>query len=134
LLSWSGLRVSEACGLRWRDIDLVEGLFRVAEQLPPLKRGEAPYTVRTKSRRGVREVPFPPVVVEALTNHLEVELASGRGQPDDFVFCTRTGRPYTRQNISERAIEKAGVRAGLERAFELMSSDTASARSSQSRT
>ena len=113
LLSWSGLRVSEACGLRWRDIDFVEDLFRVAEQLPPLKRGEAPYTVTTKSRRGVREIPFLPVVSDALTKHLEAEPAAGRGQPDDFVFCTRNGRPYTRQNISERGTEKAGVRARL---------------------
>ena len=85
----------------------------MVEQLPPLRRGEVPYTVRTKSKRGVREIPFLPVVADALTEHLETELAAGRGQPDDFVFCTRTGRPYTRQNISERGIEKAGVRAGL---------------------
>jgi integrase len=113
LLSWSGLRVSEACGLRWRDIDFVEGLFCVVEQLPPLRRGEVPYTVRTKSKRGKREIPFLPVVADALTSHLEAELAAGRGEPDAFVFCTRNGRPYTRQNISERGIEKAGVRAGL---------------------
>jgi site-specific recombinase XerC len=54
-----------------------------------------------------------PVVADALTKHLEVERAASRGQPDDFVFCTRNGRPYTRQNISERGIEKAGIRAGL---------------------
>ena len=41
------------------------------------------------------------------------ELAAGRGQAYDFVFCTRNARPYTRQNISERGIEEAGVRAGL---------------------
>jgi integrase len=100
-------------GLRWRDIDFVEGLFRVAGQLPPLKRGETPHIVRTKSKRGVREMPFLPVVAKALTVHLEAELAAGRGQADDFVFCTRNGRPFTRQNISERGIEEAGVRAGL---------------------
>jgi site-specific recombinase XerC len=53
------------------------------------------------------------MVAEALATHLELELAAGHGQDDDFVFCTRTGRPYTRQNISERGIEEAGVRAGL---------------------
>jgi integrase len=113
LLSWSGVRVSEACGLRWREVDFVEGLFRIVEQLPPLRRGEVPYTVRTKSKRGMREIPFLPVVVEALTDHLEAELGAGRGEPDDVVFCTRNGRPYTRQNISERAIQMAGLRAGL---------------------
>ena len=113
VLGWSGLRVSEAIGLRWRDVDFVEGLLRVEGQLPPLKRGEAPRTVPTKSRRGVREMPFLPVVTEALTSQLAKEMAAGRGGPDDFVFVTANGRPYTRQNISERGIEEAGVRAGL---------------------
>ena len=113
LLSWSGLRLSEALALRWRDIDFVDQLFRVEGQLPSLKPGETPYTVKTKSRRGVRVVPFLPVVAEALASHLQAELLAGRGEPDGFVFCTRTGRTFTRQNISERGIEEAGVRAGL---------------------
>ena len=50
LLAWSGLRVSEAIALRWQDVDFVDGLFRVEGQLPPLKKGETPYTVKTKSR------------------------------------------------------------------------------------
>jgi integrase len=113
LLAWTGLRVSEALALRWRDIDFVDQHFRVEGQLPPLKPGETPYTVRTKSRRGVRSVPFLPVVAEALAFHLQGELRAGRGEPDGFVFCTRTGRTLTRQNVSERGIEEAGVRAGL---------------------
>lgn len=75
--------------MRWRDVDFVDGLFRVEEQLPPLKKAEVPYTVRTKSKRGVREMPFLPMVAESLAAHLEAELAAGRGQDDDFVFCTR---------------------------------------------
>jgi integrase len=113
LLGWSGLRVSEAIGLRWRNVDFVEELLRVEGQLPPLQRGEVPRTVPTKSRRGVREIPFLPVVAEALTSHLASEIAVGRGRDDDFVFLTSNGRPYTRQNISERGIEEAGVRACL---------------------
>ena len=113
VLGWSGLRVSEAIGLRWRDVDFVEGLLRVEGQLPPLKRGEAPRTVPTKSRRGVREMPFLPVVTEALASQLAKEIEAARGGSDDFVFVTPHGRPYMRQNISERGIEEAGVRAGL---------------------
>ena len=69
--------------------------------------------MKTKSRRGVRIVPFLPVVAETLAAHLQSELQAGRGQEDNFVFCTRNGRPFTRQNISERGIEEAGVKAGL---------------------
>jgi integrase len=113
LLAWSGLRVSESIALRWCDIDFVDGMCRVEGQLPALKRRERPRMVNPKSRRGLREVPFLPAVTAALERHLGSELAAGRGQADDFVFATRTGRPYTRQNISERGIEEAGVRAGL---------------------
>ena len=60
-----------------------------------------------KSKRGFREVPFLPAVADALQRQLARDLAAGRGQADDFVFATRTGRPYTRQNISERGIEEA---------------------------
>jgi hypothetical protein len=74
----------------------------------------------------VREIPFLPVVAEALTEHLEAELAASRGQPDDFVFCTRNGRLYTRQNISERGIEKAGVRADLGQGIRRPASSTRS--------
>ena len=69
--------------------------------------------MKTKSRRGVRIVPFLPVVAETLASHLQSELQAGPGHDDDFVFCTRNGRPFTRQNISERGIEEAGVKAGL---------------------
>jgi hypothetical protein len=58
-------------------------------------------------------MPFLPVVEDALTKQLAAEIAAGRGKPDDFVFLTANGRTYTRQNISERGIERAGVRAGL---------------------
>ncbi|MGH3143525.1 MAG: tyrosine-type recombinase/integrase, partial [Gaiellales bacterium] len=37
LLVDAGLRVSEACGLTWRDVSLVEGVLHVRGQLAPLK-------------------------------------------------------------------------------------------------
>lgn len=83
----------------------------MARQPGPTAR--TPDEVRTKSRRGIREMPFLPIVWETLEAHLASELRAGRGQADDFVFVTRTGRPFTRQNVSERGIEEAGVSAGL---------------------
>jgi integrase len=74
LLAWSGLRVSEAIALRWRDVDFVDGFFCVRGQLPPLKPGEAPWIAPTKSRRGLREMPFLPVVEDALTKQLAAEI------------------------------------------------------------
>lgn len=58
-------------------------------------------------------MPFLPVVEDALATQLAREIPAGRGRSDDFVFLTANGPTYTRQNISERGIEEAGVRAGL---------------------
>jgi integrase len=113
LLAWSGLRVSEALGLRWQDISFVDDEFTVNGQLAPAKPGNAPEIVKTKSMRGIRTVPFLPVVRETLIDHLANEQDAGRGRDEDFLFVTRTGRPLTRQNVSERGIEQAGRRAGL---------------------
>jgi len=99
------MRVSEALGLRWRDIDLVEGVLRISGQLAPLERGETPYTVQTKSRRGVREMPFLPVVRETLEAALATELAAGRGQTNDFVFVTR-------EAVYSAEHQRAGYRGG----------------------
>ena len=113
VLAWSGVRVSEALGLRWRDISFVDDQFSVVGQLAPAKLGQTPEVVKTKSRRGIRIVPFLPIVRDTLIAHLAREQAAGRGRDEDFVFVTRTGRPLTRQAVSERGIEKAGRRAGL---------------------
>jgi integrase len=113
LLCWSGLRVSEGIALRWQDVSFVDDCFRVQGQLAPTRRGETPTIVKPKSRRGARQVPFLPVVRDALIELLATQQHAGRGGDDDFVFATRSGRPFTRQNISERAIAKAAKRAGL---------------------
>lgn len=56
----AGVRVSEACGLTWGDVELAEGVLHVRGQLAPLRAGEAPRIVPTKSARGVRTVPLLP--------------------------------------------------------------------------
>jgi integrase len=113
LLAWSGLRVSELLALRWANVDFVDSTISIDGQLGPSKGGEAPQVVKPKSQRGRRTIPLLPIVHETLISHLAREQAAERGRDQDFVFCTRTGRPYNRQNISERGIEQAGRRAGL---------------------
>ena len=114
LLSWSGLRVSEGIGLRWQDVSFVDDCFHVQGQLTPTRRGETPTIVKPKSRRGTRQVPFLPVVREALIELLAIKTAACRTWTRRRLrLRDRTGRPFTRQNISERGIAKAGKRAGL---------------------
>lgn len=89
-----GLRVSELTHLRWRDIDLREGMLSVAV---------------SKTAAGVRQVVLDPELVQPLREH---KIASKWSQPDDFVFAGRLrDKPRERNSVRTRilygAIEKA---------------------------
>jgi len=89
-----GLRVSEVTHLRWRDIDLRQGVLNVAV---------------SKTAAGVRQVILDPELVQLLREH---KIASKRSQPDDFVFTGRLrDKPRERNSVRTRvlygAIEKA---------------------------
>lgn len=53
-----------------------------------------------------------PAVTAALVDQLAGEQAAGRGADDDFIFCTRTGRPLGHRTVALRGVEKAALRAG----------------------
>ena len=87
LLVDAGLRASEALGLTWGDVALVEGVLHVRGQLAPLRAGEAPRIVPPKSSRGGRTVPLLPRLQDALE-------ALYAGEDDSaFVLRTRRGTP-----------------------------------------
>jgi integrase len=114
LLAYTGLRLSEALGLRWHDVDLVEGELRVRGQLQPARRTRPARRVeRLKSDAGERAVPIFPAVERALVALLERELEAGRGRDDDPVLCSRRGTPFNQRNLAVRGVETAGAAAGL---------------------
>jgi integrase len=115
VLAYTGLRISEVLGLRWADVDFVEGELHVGSQLLPARRDRPARLVPLKTKASERDVPLFPAVEHALATLLERELATGRGQEDDLVFTTRTGKPLSLRNIA-RAVEEAATSAGLERA------------------
>lgn len=89
-----GLRVSELTHLRWRDLDLRQGVLNVAA---------------SKTPAGVRQVVLDPELVALLREH---KLAAEWSQPDDFVFAGRIReKPRERNSVRTRilyaAIEKA---------------------------
>jgi integrase len=92
-----GLRVSELTHLRWRDVDLREGVLNVTA---------------SKTAAGVRQVVLDPELVQLLREH---KIASKWSQPDDFVFSGRLrDKPRERNSVRTRvlygAIEKANER------------------------
>lgn len=87
----SGLRVSEVCALRWRDLDFELGLVSV------LGKG-------SKQR-------IVPVGSHA-RNALQAWRVESTGQPDGFVFPGRAGRPITARAIQLR-FKQLALRQGV---------------------
>ena len=114
LLAYTGLRLSEALGLRWCDVDLVEGELHVRGQLQPAS-GDRPvrWVPLLKSVASARIVPLFPAVMAILVDQLAAEQAAGRAADTGLVFCSRTGRPLTHRNIAQRGVGGAASVAGL---------------------
>jgi site-specific recombinase XerD len=89
LLAYTGLRISEVLGLRWADVDFVEGELRVRSQLLPARKDRPARLVPLKTKASERDMPLFPAVENALAELLERELAAGRGQEADLVFTTQ---------------------------------------------
>jgi integrase len=107
--AYAGLRLSEALGLRWRDLDLKAGSIAVTGQLGP--NGErAP----TKTEASLSSVPILPALGAELRAHRAkvAERSLANVKPDALVFTTATGRPHGRRNLL-RAVYAAGDAAGL---------------------
>jgi integrase len=105
LLASTGLRISEALALRWRDLRL-DGSRPVVKVRRAYVKGRF---VPPKSKHGRRDVP--------LANTLVLELRRLRAQTDwpgddDFVFCAHDGRPLHDRNLSARVLKPAVEEAG----------------------
>jgi integrase len=99
-LAHTGLRISEAIELRWRDLDLsLVPVLRVRRQL---RDGEA---VGPKTAAGRRTIPLAPGMAD--------RLRARQGAPDELVFPTVTGRQINRSNLWRKVLKPAAERAGV---------------------
>lgn len=106
LLRWTGLRISEALGLRWDDLhDTDDGPVLVVER----QWQDGRLVERTKTASGVRAVAVVPSLAEALAE------ARGDAQfpaPYDPIFATSRGTHQDSHNLRRRlrpAARAAGV-------------------------
>lgn len=104
LLSRTGLRPSEALGLRREDIDLTEGLLHVRGQLTENRE----WTSRLKTPKSRRTIPLPASLRVELERQLRWFSAS-----NTFVFTTTAGLPWTQREVS-RNFRVTAKRIGLE--------------------
>jgi len=105
LAALTGARLSELLALRWISVrvsDLDEGEIEFACQVD--RHGNLR---PTKTDGSARTIPIPRELALILIRHKE---QSRHTRPEDFVFATRTGRPYGQRNVA-RALRRAQFNA-----------------------
>lgn len=116
LLLGSALRLGEATGLRWSDVDLEAGELVVSKSLRPIDRrfrakgSKRLQLVEPKTEESHQSVALPAFVVEALTEHRAAHPVSVSG----LVFTSRRGGPLDPRNVS-RAWDAFVASTGLRR-------------------
>jgi integrase len=105
LAALTGGRLSELLALTWADVrlhDLDDAEIKFGWQVDRYGNRRP-----TKTDRSARTVPIPKALALILGRH---KLGSSHAQPTDFVFCTRTGRPFGQRNVI-RALRGAQCQA-----------------------
>ncbi len=100
---FTGMRSSELRGLRWQDVDLKKAEIRVNQRADEFGK-----IGRPKSEAGVRTIPVPPLVVNALKAH-KLKQANDAV----LVFGNPEGDPRSHTNIINKGLIPAMVRAGV---------------------
>lgn len=104
LLASTGLRIFEAIGLRWCDVDL--------DARPPYLRVRQAIVKgivgAPKSRHGARTIPLTDDLGRRLC-----QLRPADAKPEDLVFRNGRGRPLAPNNLRNRILGPAATRAGV---------------------
>ena len=104
LLVATGLRISEAIGLRWSDL-VLDGSAPHLQVRRAIVKGA---TVAPKSRHGARLIPLTPELAATLRAHRPRNAAD-----DAFVFPGRDGGASDQGSLRRRVLIPAAERAGL---------------------
>jgi integrase len=102
---FAGLRVSEALGLVWSDIDSEAEHIRVRFQM-----GRDGERRRPKTAAASRDVILMPQLAHELGKHRD---ASPFSADDDLIFASAHGRTIGHRNLTARGLERACSRAAL---------------------
>lgn len=112
----TGVRLGEATGLTWEDVDLDAGTVRVRQALQRMRGGWR--LVEPKSHRSRRKLWLPKMAVESLRRQRELqngwEAAAGPKWVNEynFVFTTPTGTPLN-PSTTTRTLKEECDRIGV---------------------
>lgn len=112
----TGLRMGEALGLKWADLDFAKGTIQIQRSLQWGKEG--PYFEEPKTAGSRRTVPLPSIVMAALKTHKAKQaverLALGAAWEDmDLIFPSEIGTPLNKSNLRNRSYNPILKRAGV---------------------
>lgn len=111
----TGMRQGEILGVRWKDIDMENGILYVIQTLDHSGKKLTP---STKTKNGKRSVSLPDETIFALKRHMKLIAEDKRSaenlyQDHDLVVCTSVGTPTSPRNLCRsfyNLIKKANVK------------------------
>ncbi len=106
IMSLYGLRTSEALGLSWADIDVVNKVIRIRHQVQ-YRQGIYVYT-EPKTQAGKRELPLTNIIASALSQVPR----NDQGPLPDIIFKTSGNMPIDNNNL-RRSFKHISKLAGL---------------------
>ena len=112
----TGLRVGELLALRWRDLDLKEGVVKVRRGMVRVSGGGVKF-LEPKTNLGKRSIGIPSEVVEVLKFHKakrkniiddageawvkEIDFLEGESKENDLVFHNPIGKPWDANSFTK---------------------------------
>jgi integrase len=111
-LARTGIRVGEARGLQWADIDYNGGLITVRRTLHG-KRIETPKSGQTRQVDMSKQLAH--VLRSSMQQRREDAMKRGLGKVPEWVFCTPDGQPLDDFNLRRRIFYPALLKAGVRR-------------------
>lgn len=111
-LFFTGARIAEAAGLKWKRVDLVNGVVMIRKTFVYL-RGKKIYK-RPKTESSIRNIKLPKIVIEALR---EQRKRTWKGDGDNFVFLNKIGGNIHRHTLNNGVVgptlRKAGISSNI---------------------
>lgn len=111
-----GLRLGEALGLKWSDVDLAGRAVTIRRSVQRVS-GKGLLFVPVKTEHSERSIRLPGVCIDALRRHQAVQLrerllAGSAWQESDLVFASSIGTPFDPRKVSKRLkvlLNEAGI-------------------------